>query len=163
MTLSEVLAQVAEYSPRFVTVTGGEPLAQRDCWLLLKMLCDAGYTTSVETSGAVDIGQVDKRVSTVMDIKTPGSGEVERNLYKNLDLLKRKDQIKFVITDHADYEWSRRFIDENKLVGNFEILFSPVHSELQPAELAKWILADNLQVRMQIQMHKYLWGDERGR
>jgi 7-carboxy-7-deazaguanine synthase len=123
MTLSEVLAQVAEYSPRFVTVTGGEPLAQRDCWLLLKMLCDAGYTTSVETSGAVDIGQVDKRVSTVMDIKTPGSGEVERNLYKNLDLLKRKDQIKFVITDHADYEWSRRFIDEHELAGNFELLF----------------------------------------
>ena len=163
MTLSEILAQVAEYSPRFVTVTGGEPLAQRDCWLLLKMLCDAGYTTSVETSGAIDISQVDKRVSTVMDIKTPGSGEVERNLYKNLDLLKRKDQIKFVITDHADYQWSRNFIDEKGLVGNFEILFSPVHGELQPAELAKWILADNLQVRMQIQMHKYLWGDERGR
>ena len=163
MTLSEILAQVAEYSPRFVTVTGGEPLAQRDCWLLLKMLCDAGYTTSVETSGAIDISQVDKRVSTVMDIKTPGSGEVERNLYKNLDLLKRKDQIKFVIADHADYQWSRNFIDEKGLVGNFEILFSPVHGELQPAELAKWILADNLQVRMQIQMHKYLWGDERGR
>ena len=163
MALSEILAQVAEYSPRFVTVTGGEPLAQRDCWLLLKMLCDAGYTTSVETSGAIDISQVDKRVSTVMDIKTPGSGEVERNLYKNLDLLKRKDQIKFVITDHADYQWSRNFIDEKGLVGNFEILFSPVHGELQPAELAKWILADNLQVRMQIQMHKYLWGDERGR
>jgi len=163
MTLSEILAQVAEYSPRYVTVTGGEPLAQRDCWLLLKMLCDAGYTTSVETSGAVDIRQVDKRVSTVMDIKTPGSGEVERNLYKNIDLLKRKDQVKFVITDRVDYEWSRNFIDEKELSGNFEILFSPVHGELEPAELAKWILADNLQVRMQIQMHKYLWGDERGR
>jgi len=163
MTLSEILAQVAEYSPRFVTVTGGEPLAQRDCWLLLKMLCDAGYTTSIETSGAVDIRQVDKRVSTVMDIKTPGSGEVERNLYKNIQLLKRKDQVKFVITDRTDYEWSRNFIDEKDLLGNFEILFSPVHGELEPAELAKWILSDNLQVRMQIQMHKYLWGDERGR
>jgi 7-carboxy-7-deazaguanine synthase len=163
MTLSAILAQVAEYSPRYVTVTGGEPLAQRDCWLLLKMLCDAGYTTSVETSGAVDIRQVDKRVSTVMDIKTPGSGEVERNLYKNLDLLKRKDQVKFVIIDRVDYEWSRNFIDEKELADNFEILFSPVHGELEPAELAKWILADNLQVRMQIQMHKYLWGDERGR
>ena len=163
MTLSAILAQVAEYSPRYVTVTGGEPLAQRDCWLLLKMLCDAGYATSVETSGAVDIRQVDKRVSTVMDIKTPGSGEVERNLYKNLDLLKRKDQVKFVIINRVDYEWSRNFIDAKELAGNFEILFSPVHGELEPAELAKWILADNLQVRMQIQMHKYLWGDERGR
>ena len=163
MALAEILQQVSAFSPRYVTVTGGEPLAQRDCWLLLKMLCDAGYTTSVETSGAVDIRQVDKRVSTVMDIKTPGSGEVERNLYKNIELLKRKDQVKFVITDRTDYEWSRNFIDEKDLLGNFEILFSPVHGELEPAELAKWILSDNLQVRMQIQMHKYLWGDERGR
>jgi len=163
MTLSEILQQVSAYSPRYVTVTGGEPLAQRDCWLLLKMLCDAGYTTSVETSGAIDIRQVDKRVSTVMDIKTPGSGEVDRNRYQNLDLLKRKDQVKFVITDRADYEWSRHFIEENKLAGKFEILFSPVHGELDPAEMAKWIIADNLQVRMQIQLHKYLWGDERGR
>ena len=163
MALAEILRQVSAFSPRYVTVTGGEPLAQRDCWLLLKMLCDAGYTTSVETSGAVDIRQVDKRVSTVMDIKTPGSGEVERNLYENIELLKRKDQVKFVITDRADYEWSRHFIDEKDLAGNFEILFSPVHGELEPAELAKWILGDNLQVRMQIQMHKYLWGDERGR
>jgi len=163
MALAEILQQVSAFSPRYVTVTGGEPLAQRDCWLLLKMLCDAGYTTSVETSGAVDIRQVDKRVSTVMDIKTPGSGEVERNLYKNIELLKRKDQVKFVITDRADYEWSRHFLDEKDLAGNFEILFSPVHGELEPAELAKWILGDNLQVRMQIQMHKYLWGDQRGR
>lgn len=163
MALAEILQQVSTFSPRYVTVTGGEPLAQRDCWLLLKMLCDAGYTTSVETSGAVDIREVDKRVSTVMDIKTPGSGEVERNLYKNIELLKRKDQVKFVIIDRSDYEWSRQFIDEKDLAGKFEILFSPVHGELEPAELAKWILGDNLQVRMQIQMHKYLWGDERGR
>jgi 7-carboxy-7-deazaguanine synthase len=163
LTLSEILKQVEAYEARYVTVTGGEPLAQRDCWLLLKMLCDAGYSTSVETSGAVDIRQVDKRVSTVMDIKTPGSGEVERNRYENLDLLKRKDQVKFVIIDRADYEWSRQFIADNKLHGKFEILFSPVHGELDPAEMAKWILADNLQVRMQIQLHKYLWGDERGR
>lgn len=163
LTLSEILKQVEAYEARYVTVTGGEPLAQRDCWLLLKMLCDAGYSTSVETSGAVDIRQVDKRVSTVMDIKTPGSGEVERNRYENLDLLKRKDQVKFVIIDRADYEWSRQFIADNELHDKFEILFSPVHGELDPAEMAKWILADNLQVRMQIQLHKYLWGDERGR
>jgi 7-carboxy-7-deazaguanine synthase len=163
LSLSEILKQVAVYDARYVTVTGGEPLAQRDCWLLLKMLCDAGYTTSIETSGAVDIRQVDKRVSTVMDIKTPGSGEVERNLYTNLELLKRKDQVKFVIMDRADYEWSRQFIADKTLAGKFEILFSPVHGELDPAEMAAWILADNLQVRMQIQLHKYLWGDERGK
>ena len=163
LTLAEILKQVEAYDARYVTVTGGEPLAQRDCWLLLKMLCDAGYSTSVETSGAIDIRQVDKRVSTVLDIKTPGSGEHERNLYQNLNFLKRKDQVKFVIIDRADYEWSRQFIADNELHGKFEILFSPVHGELDPAEMAKWILADNLQVRMQIQLHKYLWGDERGR
>ena len=163
LSLSEILKQVAAYDARYVTVTGGEPLAQRDCWLLLKMLCDAGYITSIETSGAVDICQVDKRVSTVMDIKTPGSGEVERNRYENLELLKRKDQLKFVIIDRADYEWSRQFIVDKALTGKYEILFSPVHGELDPAEMAGWILSDNLQVRMQIQLHKYLWGDERGK
>ncbi len=163
LSLAEILNKVSAYSPQYVTVTGGEPLAQRDCWLLLKMLCDAGFSTSVETSGAVDISRVDKRVSTVMDIKTPGSGESERNLYRNIELLKRKDQIKFVITDRLDYDWSRQFIHENELSGKHEILFSPVHGELDPAEMARWILDDNLQVRMQIQLHKYLWGDERGR
>lgn len=163
LTLSKILKQVSSYQPRYVTVTGGEPLAQRDCWLLLKMLCDAGFTTSVETSGAVDIRRVDKRVSTVMDIKTPGSGEVERNLLANLDLLKRKDQLKFVIVDREDYEWSRDFLEQHELIGKFEILFSPVHADLNPAEMAKWILDDNLQVRLQLQLHKYLWGDERGR
>jgi 7-carboxy-7-deazaguanine synthase len=163
LSLSEILKQVAVYDARYVTVTGGEPLAQRDCWLLLKMLCDAGYTTSIETSGAVDIRQVDKRVSTVMDIKTPGSGELERNRYENLDLLKRKDQLKFVIIDRHDYEWSRQFVADKNLIGKFEILFSPVHGELDPAKMAEWIITDNLQVRMQIQLHKYLWGDERGK
>ena len=163
LSLSEILKQVADYGARYVTVTGGEPLAQRDCWLLLKMLCDAGYTTSIETSGAVDIRQVDKRVSTVMDIKTPGSGEVERNLYTNLELLKRKDQVKFEIMDRADYEWSRQFITDKEMTGKFEILFSPVHGELDATDMAEWILADKLQVRMQIQLHKYLWNDERGK
>lgn len=163
LTLSAILQQVKSYSPRYVTVTGGEPLAQRDCWLLLKVLCDAGFTTSLETSGAIDISKVDKRVSTVMDIKTPGSGEVDRNRYQNLALLKRKDQLKFVIADRADYDWSRQFIEENELSAKHEILFSPVHGEFDPADMAKWILDDNLQVRMQIQLHKYLWGDERGR
>lgn len=163
MKLSEILQQVAAYAPRYVTVTGGEPLAQRDCWLLLKMLCDAGYITSLETSGAIDISKVDRRVSTVMDIKTPGSGEVERNRYQNIDLLKRKDQVKFVISDRADYDWSRQLIDEKGLLDSCEVLFSPVHGKLDPAVMAGWIIEDNLPVRMQIQLHKYLWGDERGR
>lgn len=163
MSLSGILQQVKSYSTRYVTVTGGEPLAQRDCWLLLKMLCDAGYTTSLETSGAIDISQVDKRVTTVMDIKTPGSGESNRNRFQNIELLKSRDQVKFVITDRIDYDWSRQFIEEHELPETCEVLFSPVHEELDPAELAKWILDDNLRVRMQIQLHKYLWGDERGR
>ena len=163
MKLSEILQQVTAYAPRYVTVTGGEPLAQRDCWLLLKMLCDAGYITSLETSGAIDISKVDRRVSTVMDIKTPGSGEVERNRYQNIDLLKRKDQVKFVISDRADYDWSRQLIDEKGLLDKCEGLFSPVHGELDPAVMAGWIIEDNLPVRMQIQLHKYLWGDDRGR
>ena len=163
MKLSEILQQVTAYAPRYVTVTGGEPLAQRDCWLLLKMLCDAGYITSLETSGAIDISKVDRRVSTVMDIKTPGSGEVERNRYQNIDLLKRKDQVKFVISDRADYDWSRQLIDEKGLLDRCEVLFSPVHGKLDPAVMAGWIIEDNLPVRMQIQLHKYLWGDERGR
>jgi 7-carboxy-7-deazaguanine synthase len=163
MKLSEILQQVTAYAPRYVTVTGGEPLAQRDCWLLLKMLCDAGYITSLETSGAIDISKVDRRVSTVMDIKTPGSGEVERNRFQNIDLLKRKDQLKFVISDRADYEWSRQLIDEKGLLDRCEVLFSPVHGKLDPAVMAGWIIEDNLPVRMQIQLHKYLWGDERGR
>ena len=163
MKLSEILQQVTAYAPRYVTVTGGEPLAQRDCWLLLKMLCDAGYITSLETSGAIDISKVDRRVSTVMDIKTPGSGEVERNRYQNIDLLKRKDQVKFVISDRADYDWSRQLIEEKGLLDKCEILFSPVHGKLDPAVMAGWIIEDNLPVRMQIQLHKYLWGDERGR
>ncbi len=163
LKLADIVKKVSGYSARYVTVTGGEPLAQQDCWLLLKMLCDAGYTTSLETSGAMDISKVDKRVSTVMDIKTPGSGEVKRNRYQNLELLKRKDQLKFVITDRKDYEWSRQFVDEHDLTGKSELLFSPVHGDLAPADLANWILEDNLQVRMQIQLHKYLWGNERGR
>jgi len=163
LPLSEILHKVSAYSPQYVTLTGGEPLAQRDSWLLLKMLCDAGYHTSLETSGAIDISQVDKRVSTVMDIKTPGSGEADRNRLQNIELLKTRDQIKFVITDRVDYDWSRQFIVDNKLAEKCEILFSPVHGELDPATMAEWILDDNLLVRMQIQLHKYLWGDERGR
>jgi len=163
MTLSEIVAAVAEHRPRFVTVTGGEPLAQPDCRLLLKMLCDAGYSVSLETSGALDIATVDRRVSIVMDLKAPGSGELERNRLANIDLLARKDQVKFVLADRGDYEWARDMLSEHRLEQRCEVLFSPVHGMLEPRALAEWILADNLPVRLQVQLHKLLWGDERGR
>ena len=163
MKLPDIVDRVADYNPGYVTVTGGEPLAQPDCRLLIKMLCDRGYSVSVETCGAMDVSIVDQRASIVMDLKTPGSGELDRNLFENLAHLRRKDQIKFVITDRTDYEWSRSQLAERKLDKLSEVLFSPVHGKLEPCDLADWIIEDNLPVRMQIQLHKYLWGDERGR
>jgi 7-carboxy-7-deazaguanine synthase len=163
MSLDEILAQVAGQGVRHVTVTGGEPLAQRPCVPLLTRLCDAGYEVSLETSGAVDIATVDPRVRVVMDIKTPGSGESEKNLPANLARLKRTDEVKFVINDRVDYEWSRELIQRERLAERCEILFSPVHGQLTPRELADWIVADRLPVRFQLQLHKLLWGEERGR
>jgi 7-carboxy-7-deazaguanine synthase len=161
--LDEILSQVAIQATRYVTVTGGEPLAQRPCLELLGRLCDAGYDVSLETSGAVDIAAVDPRVRIVMDIKTPGSGESERNLPANLAHLKRRDEIKFVISDRADYEWSRELIAREHLAARCELLFSPVWGKLTPRELGEWILADRLPVRLQVQLHKLLWGEARGR
>lgn len=163
MTSDQILAQVASYSPRYVTVTGGEPLAQRPCETLLTQLCDAGYDVSLETSGALDIGRVDARVRIVMDIKTPGSGEMDKNNVANRSLLKPTDEIKFVLCDRADYEWSRDLLLAEHLSERCEILFSPVWERLPPQDLAGWILADRLPVRMQMQLHKLLWGEERGR
>ena len=163
MTLDDITAQVAAQGVRHVTVTGGEPLAQRPCTMLLTRLSDAGCEVSLETSGAVDIGGVDPRVRIVMDIKTPGSGEVERNLSANLAFLKRTDEVKFVICDRADYEWSRAFVQRERLAERCDVLFSPVHGRLVPRELADWIVADKLPVRFQLQLHKLLWGEERGR
>ena len=163
MELEHVLGQVAQYAPRYVTVTGGEPLAQRPCRELLARLCAAGYEVSLETSGALDIADIDARVSVVMDLKTPGSGEESRNLYANLALLKNRDQLKFVICDRADYEWSRAKLREHRLEQRCEVLFSPSYQQLNPGELADWILADRLPVRLQLQLHKVLWGDVRGR
>lgn len=163
MTTADILAQVAGYQPRYVTVTGGEPLAQRPCTELLAQLCDAGYEVSLETSGAVDIGKVDPRVSIVMDIKTPGSGEMEKNEAANLLCLKPTDQIKFVICDRADYEWSRALLQRERLAERCEVLFSPAWGRIEPKELAEWVLADRLPVRVQIQLHKLLWGETRGR
>ena len=163
LELDEVLKRVAEHAPRYVTVTGGEPLAQRPCRELLAALCARGYEVSIETGGALDIAGIDARVSIVLDLKTPGSGEERRNLYANIPHLAHKDQVKFVICDRADYEWSRAKLAEYRLDRRCEVLFSPCHGQLSPTELAEWILQDHLPVRMQIQLHKLLWNDARGR
>jgi 7-carboxy-7-deazaguanine synthase len=162
-TLDSILESVAGFGARHVTVTGGEPLAQPDCLPLLIALCDAGYRVSLETSGALDIGGVDPRVTRVVDLKTPSSGECERNLHANLDLLGPGDQVKFVIADEADYRWSCYQLDRWDLPARCEVLFSPVAGVLDPARLAEWILRDRLEVRFQVQLHKILWGDEPGR
>ena len=162
MGMDEVLQQVASHGARHVTVTGGEPLAQKNCTLLLKRLCDAGYAVSLETSGALSIAGLDPRVVKVMDLKTPGSGESERNLMENLAVLTAEDQVKFVICDRADYEWSRELVARQELAARCQVLFSPSHEQVHPRELADWILADKLPVRLQVQLHKYLWGNVPG-
>ncbi len=163
LTQEQIVAEVARYGARFVTVTGGEPLAQPGCLPLLTGLCDAGYEVSLETSGALDVGRVDPRVVKVIDLKTPGSGEAERNRWDNLDHLLSHDQIKFVLCDRADYEWARSQLAAHRLSQRCEVLFSPSYRELPPAELAQWVLEDRLPVRVQIQLHKYLWGEQPGR
>ncbi len=160
--LEQVLAQVRDYAPRYVTVTGGEPLAQPPCRELLTRLCDARYAVSLETSGALDIAGVDARVGIVMDLKTPGSGEEAKNLYANIARLAAKDQVKFVICDRADYEWSRARLSEHELAARCAVLFSPAFGRLEPRLLAEWILEDRLPVRLQIQLHKLLWGEAPG-
>jgi len=163
-SLASIVDEVAAYSPRYVCVTGGEPLAQKECLPLLTALCDRGWEVSLETSGALDIAGVDPRVVTVMDLKTPASGEMHRNLYANIAHLKPSDQVKFIIRDRRDYEWARFKLDEYQLpqrVG--EVLFSPSFGELPARELAQWILDDRLPVRMQVQLHKVIWGEERAR
>lgn len=163
MSLQQILLQVASYKPRYVCVTGGEPLAQPNAIPLLGALCDAGYNVSLETSGALDVSAVDQRVSRVVDVKTPDSQEVARNLYANLALLGQHDQVKFVICSRTDYEWSRFKLDEYALVDRVgDVLFSPSHTQLLPRQLAEWIVQDNLPVRFQMQLHKYLWNDEPG-
>ena len=158
-----ILAEVASHGARHVCVTGGEPLAQKRCLQLLAKLCDAGYSVSLETSGAIDIAGVDPRVSRVLDIKTPDSGEVARNHWPNLDLLTPRDQVKFVICSRADYEWARGVVAGHAIAGRCDVLFSPSKAELDARELADWIVADRLPVRFQMQLHKLLWNDEPGR
>lgn len=162
-SLAAVLERVAAFQTRHVCVTGGEPLAQKACLPLLTALCDAGHEVSLETSGALPVDEVDARVVKVVDIKTPASGEVAKNRFENLPLLTARDQIKFVICDRADYDWAKRCMSEHGLAARCEVLFSPSHQQVPARELADWIVADRLPVRFQLQLHKYLWGDERAR
>jgi len=161
--IDDILAEVARHGVRHVCVTGGEPLAQKRCIGLLRRLCDAGFVVSLETSGAIDIGEVDARVSRVLDVKTPGSGEEARNLWSNLALLTAHDQVKFVVCNRADYEWARDVVAEHRIHERCDVLFSPSKSEVDARELADWIVADRLPVRFQLQLHKILWNDEPGR
>ncbi|HKB60310.1 MAG TPA: 7-carboxy-7-deazaguanine synthase QueE [Gallionellaceae bacterium] len=163
MEIAQILEEVARHRTRHVTVTGGEPLAQKNCLELLTALCDAGYDVSLETSGALDVSAVDARVAKVVDLKAPGSGEVERNLWSNLDHLGPRDELKLVLTGEADYQWAKQVLAEHALDRKCAVLFAPVQGQLAPALLADWILRDELPVRMQVQLHKLLWGDERGR
>ena len=162
-SIDAVTSKVAAYQPRFVTVTGGEPLAQPNCLPLLTQLCDAGYEVSLETGGAMSVAGVDSRVIKVLDLKTPASAEMGRNDYDNIPLLLPDDQVKFVICDREDYEWARFKLDEYQLPGRVsDVLFSPSHGQLSGRELAEWILEDNLPVRLQLQLHKILWNDQPG-
>lgn len=161
--IDEILVTVARFGARHVCVTGGEPLAQKRCLALLEALCNGGYEVSLETSGALDISAVDARVRRVMDLKPPGSGEVARNLWSNLDHLQPHDQIKFVLASRDDYDWAVARIVEHALVSRCPVLFSPVHGQMAPRDLADWIIEDKLPVRFQMQLHKLLWGSEPGR
>lgn len=160
--IDDILAEVARYDVGHVCVTGGEPLAQKRCLALLQRLCDAGYEVSLETSGALDVSEVDPRVVRVIDLKPPGSGEVARNLWSNIDALVPSDQIKFVLADRADYDWARDVMRTHGLAARCEVLFSPVHAKLAPRELAEWMLADRVRARLQVQLHKLLWGEVPG-
>jgi 7-carboxy-7-deazaguanine synthase len=162
MEIATILSRVQSFATKYVTVTGGEPLAQKECYLLLQSLCDAGFDVSLETGGAMDIAPVDPRVSVILDVKTPGSNEEKNMLWRNLDVIKPKDEIKFVLCSRDDYDWAKQKISELNLADKCPILFSPSYSELEPAELAKWVLADQLPVRMQLQLHKILWGEKPG-
>lgn len=163
MELDQIMVQVSEYGTRYVTVTGGEPLAQKECLVLLKKLCDASYEVSLETGGAIDTSGVDNRVAVILDVKTPGSGEVEKNLWDNLQHLKPKDEVKFVLCNRSDYDWAKQVLAERAIASKCSVLFSPVYNQVNPTELAEWILHDRLPVRMQVQLHKILWGEIAGK
>lgn len=162
-TFDQILEQVRSLGARHICVTGGEPLAQKNCVELMRLLCDEGYQVSLETSGSIDVSKVDARVSRVVDIKTPGSGEVSRNRWENLPLLNAQDEIKFVLCGREDYDWAKQIIVEHQIEGRSPILFSPSQDQLDPRALADWIVADRLNVRFQLQLHKVLWGNVAGK
>lgn len=162
MDIAAILAQVASYKVRYVTVTGGEPLAQKECKDLLKALCDGGYSVSLETGGAMDISVVDPRVSVILDIKTPASNEEKNNLWSNLGHIKATDEIKFVLCGREDYDWAKQKLIELQLADQCPVLFSPSYHQLNPTDLASWVLQDGLNVRLQVQLHKILWGEKPG-
>lgn len=162
LKVKEILSKVQSYQTQHVTVTGGEPLAQKNCFLLLTRLSDAGFLVNIETGGMLDVSQVDERVCITLDIKPPDSGESEKNYWNNLSLIKDKDQVKFVLASNMDYQWAKTILNKYNLAGE-NILFSPVADGLEPAQLANWILEDKLDVRFQLQLHKVLWGDMRGK
>ena len=163
MSLIDIQNSIAKYHLKHVTVTGGEPLAQKTCLSLLSNLCDAEYIVSLETSGALDVSKVDPRVVKIMDIKTPASNEVEKNNFENVKYLREQDQVKFVICNRADYVWAKNIVKEYQLSHRCEVLFSPSFEEIESKLLAEWILEDKLDIRFQLQLHKILWGDEPGR
>ncbi|MDO8954713.1 MAG: 7-carboxy-7-deazaguanine synthase QueE [Gammaproteobacteria bacterium] len=163
ISLDEILAEVKKYKTRYITVTGGEPLAQPNCLPLLQRLCDEGYSVSLETSGALDVSAVDTRVVKIVDLKTPGSLECAKNLYENIDYIDAKDQVKFVICNREDYDWSVEIMNRYQLANKCEVLFSPSYQDLPGTILADWIVTDQLQVRFQIQLHKILWQDKPGK
>lgn len=162
-SIESVLAEVGKYPARQVCVTGGEPLSQKDCLPLLTALCDAGYDVSLETSGAIDVADVDARVARIMDLKAPDSGESARNRWENLAVLNRRDELKIVIASRSDYEWARDVLRERQLARICPVLFSPAQGLIEPQSLAEWILQDGLDVRFQLQLHKLLWGNMQGK
>lgn len=163
LSVTSILEQVATYKTDYICVTGGEPLVQQNCLLLLTQLCDQGYKVSLETSGALSVATVDLRVKKIMDIKTPDSGEAAKNQWQNLDFIAAGDEVKFVICSQEDYEWAKDIIDTYQLFDICEVLLSPSHAEIESTLLADWMLADCLPARFQVQLHKYLWNDEPGR
>ncbi|MFM2397691.1 MAG: 7-carboxy-7-deazaguanine synthase [Pseudomonadota bacterium] len=163
MPLTDIFAEVARHPTHYVCVTGGEPLAQKNVHPLLRQLCDAGYAVSLETSGALDVSTVDERVMKILDIKTPASGEVSKNLWGNLEYLAATDEIKFVLCDEADYQWAKQCLIEHKLTDKCSVIFSPAQGQISATDLAEWVLRDGLTVRLQVQLHKILWGNEQGK
>ena len=162
MHAEAIISEIKQYKTSHITVTGGEPLAQKNCIGFLQQLCDLGYDVSLETSGAILVDQVDKRVVKILDVKTPASNEESKNKFENFAYLRAEDQLKFVICDEDDYLWSKQLIEQHQLEGKCEILFSPSYEQLEAVTLADWVLRDQLNVRFQVQLHKYLWGDKPG-